>query len=101
MKVIENWKEATEEVAKAFIERHFPDEVYGRDTYWVADEVGGVFYVCDRFFGIERMIEDLELEATFDQMNDYYDLELELAMKGKKPPVNFKNYVKWGLILPD
>ena len=45
------------------------------------------------------MIEALELKATFDQLIDYYDFELEHAQSedsDKPTPINFKNYVKYG-----
>lgn len=97
--LIENLRTATEEVARAFTEKYFPDEEYGEDTFWVADEVGSVFFVADYFFNVNRMVEALELDATYEQISDYIDLEVEHAMKedGTPTPVNFKNFVKYGI----
>ncbi len=100
MKIIDNWRKATEDVAKAFVKKYFKREIYGEYTFWVADEIGGVFCVSDYFFNIDRMIEALESKATWEQLVDYYDLELEHTMEHPDlpTPINFRNYVKYGLI---
>lgn len=75
-KAIINWREATERVTDAFIEKYFPEQ--GRDyTFWAADEIGGVFFISDMFFNVDRMIEALELNATFEQLSEYNDAEIE------------------------
>lgn len=77
---IENWREATEQVADAFVEKYFPDQerCFNKlDVYWGGDEIGGVFYISDMFFDVDRMIEALELDATFDQLYDYYHASVE------------------------
>lgn len=102
-KVLENLRSATEDMAKAFMAKYFPESVYGKDTFWVADEVGGVFFVSDFFFGVDRMVEALLFDASFEQLSNYYYAELEWGSSGQadKPfPVNFKNYVKYGMELP-
>jgi len=98
---IKKWREATEQVAKAFVEKYFPEQEYDNDTFWVADEVGGVFYVCDMFFNIDRMIEAIEFNATYKQIQEYNDAELAYHMEkeGNTALVNFKNYVKYGFNL--
>lgn len=103
IKVIEKLKDATEDLAKAFIIKYFPEQVYGEDTYWVGDDVGTVFFVSDFFFGVDRMVEALELDATFEQINDYYNAVLDWGLdeNQEKPfPVNFNNYVKYEMELP-
>ena len=102
-KVIEKWREATDEVAKAFAEKYFPEQEYNVDTFWVGDEIGSVFCIADMFFNVDRMIEAIELNATFDQMYDYYDAELEHCQEdSEKPmPINFKNYIKYGFNLKE
>ncbi len=94
MKVIKEWRKATEQVAMAFVKKYFKREVYGVDTFWAGDEVGGVFCVQDYFFDVSRMIEALELKATFDELYDYYWMEVEAGMKNKPIRINFENYVK-------
>ncbi len=98
MKVITNWRNASEEIAKAFTKRYFPDEIYGDDTFWVADNVGGIFVVIEMFFDLNRMIEALELKATRAELHNYYDAEVENFSENPEKPMsmNFRNYVKYG-----
>ncbi len=99
MGVINKWHKATEDVAKVFTKKYFPFQKYGKDTYWVADEVGGVFFVSDYFFNVDRMLEALILKATIEQLIDYYDAELENCMSTMEPlRINFRNYVKYGMV---
>lgn len=98
MEVIDNWRKATDELARAFVRKYFPSERDGRYCFWIADEIGSIFSVGDMFFEVDRMIEALENKATYEQLNDYADLELEHALKelGTPTPINFKNFVKYG-----
>ncbi len=100
MIIIDNWRRATERVAMVFTKKYFKGNKYGEDTFWVADEIGGVFCVSDYFFNIDRIIEALESKATWEQLVDYYNLETEHAMEHPDlpTPINFRNYVKYGLI---
>lgn len=100
-KAVKKWREATNELAKAFTKKYYPDARFGIDTFWVGDEVGDVFFISDMFFNVDRMVAAIELNATIDQLHDYHDAEMEHAMKetDKPMPVNFKNYVKYGFNL--
>ncbi len=101
MKEIKNWRKATEEVAKVFINKYFKYQVYGKDTWWISDEVGSILCVSDMFFNVDQMIEALELNATYEQLSDYYYAELDAGIEepSRKLSVNFKNYVKYGFKL--
>jgi len=100
---IENWREATEQVADTFVERFFLEEKYsprGHGSSWVGDEIGGVFCISDMFFSLDRMIEAIVYNATFDQLCDYDAAEIEYNPQGsERPLVNFRNYVKYGFDL--
>ena len=97
-KVIKKWRKATDELAKVFTATYFPEEIFDKDTFWVSDEIGSVFCVSDMYFVVDRMIEALEHEASFEQIYDYADAELEHheALPEDPMPINFKNYVKHG-----
>ena len=97
-KVIKRWRKATHAVAQVFTEKYFPEERFEIDTFWVSDEVGSVFSVIDMFFNVDRMIEAIELDATFEQLHDYAAAEIEHheADISDSMPINFKNYVKHG-----
>lgn len=99
-KVVENWEKATQELAEVFAKKYFKDY----DYFWVGDRIGDVFCVEYYFFGLDRMREALEYKATFDQLIDYYELELEnIDGNGQpeRPLANFKNYVKYGVTFVD
>ena len=65
MKVILNCQKVCDEIAKVFTKKYYPDADYcdGDDSWWVSDRPGSVFYICDRFYSVDRMIEALELKA--------------------------------------
>jgi len=98
MKEIKDYEKACEAIASKFVKKYFKNSY--PDSFWVSDDVGGVFYVNTYYFSIDRMILALEHKATFKQLLDYYDMELEIAMSGKKVfgkrnLFNFENYLKY------
>lgn len=102
MRVIKEWEIATENVAKAFLKKYFPQEIYKKDTFWVSDIIGETLHVSDRFFNLDRMVEILKFKATYEQLDDYYETELEWFCESQnqnKPfHTNFKNFVKYGWV---
>ncbi len=100
MKIIKAYHKATEDIAKVFVKKYFPDEIYGKYTFWVGDQIGGVFSVSDMFLNIDQMIIMLENKAKFEQLYDYYWAEVE-AMSEEPPRslgINFENYIKYGWV---
>ena len=98
--VVKIYKDACEDVARVFMEKYYPERRYDKD-YWVAGDVGSVFYIADEFYNIDRMIEAIELNCPPEKLYQYQDMELEYYQgeNSDKPlGVNFKNFVKWGLI---
>jgi len=91
-KALEKWKKATQELAEAFVDEYFEEPEY----WWVDDEIGGVFFVDDYFFCVDKMVEAFQLKATFEQIVEYHDLEMESVENGKVL-ANFRNFVKHGL----
>jgi hypothetical protein len=102
MKAIKEWRNATDNLAKAFAKKYFPDEPT-QYNFWVGDDIGGVFCVCEMFFDVDRMVTALELKATFDQLYDYYHAEIDHATENPEKPfrINFKNFVKYGWMNDD
>lgn len=88
MKEIKNWNKATQALADKFVETYFEES----ECWWISDEVGGVYFVNDMFFSVDRMKEALELKATQGQLFDYYHLELERKGVG----YSFRAFVKYG-----
>lgn len=97
--LIKDWEYATDSIAEEFARKYF-----GRDAelWWVADQVGGVLFINDYFFNIDRMVDSLKYKATRKQMFDYYDMELEhMSTRKNDHPVNpnYKNFIKYGPVI--
>lgn len=95
---IKTWENAIDGIAKAFAEKHFPE--YADDAYWTGDSIGGVFCVSDWFFDGNHMLKALQLDATFEQVEEYYNAEAEHY--GEDPDAvpqftTFEYYMKHGL----
>ncbi len=83
---IKLYEEACEALAKDFIKIYFPKE---DDSYWICDEIGGVFCVnSDFYFNVEGIWEALKLKPTFSQLFNYYDYCYECRKDNIDAPVN-------------
>ena len=91
---VKEWEFSTQKLAKEFTRKYFGDDA---DNWWVGDDISGVYHVNGYFFDVSRMLQALKLNATLDQLIDYYDLEVE-AFDNKKTLASFQNYVKYGMI---
>ncbi len=89
-KLLVKWEEETDKLAKEFAKKYFGKDV---EEWWVSDEIGGVYYINDRFFNIQDMVDFIKYRYTSDQMFEYYDYALDLAME-EKTPINIKNWKK-------
>lgn len=96
--IIENWRIASDEVAKAFMEKYFPERDFDNEysCHWIGGKKGSIFTVCDMYFNVDRMIEALELDATIEQLAEYADGEIEHMVKQVAMPVTFETYVTQG-----
>jgi hypothetical protein len=83
------------EMEADLLARYFARRYFGKDTeeWWVADEIGGVYYINDRFFNVQDMVDFIKYKYSADKMFEYYDYALDLAMEGKTP-INIKNWKK-------
>lgn len=86
---VSEWERASSNLAEAFSIKYFGN---GTDSWWVADEKGGVFYINDRFFSIGDMVDYMRYGYTADQMFKHYDYALECHME-KKLPINIRNFL--------
>jgi len=97
MKQIKDYEKACEAIAAKFVEKYFKDSY--PDSFWVSNDIGGIFFVNDFYFGIDRMVTALKYKATFEQIFDYYNMEIEVASNksrfGKRNLFNFENYLKY------
>lgn len=72
------WIINTDELAKTFAEKYFGKD---SDQWWVADEIGGVYFINDYFFNLLEMVEFLRYKYTRKMMFDYYEYKLEFEQK--------------------
>jgi len=91
---LQTWQKATNDLAQQFANKYFD----GGEWHWVADQIGGIYCIADYFFNLDRIVEALELNATTDQLLEFYDYELECHELKKDKEINFKNFVKYGFI---
>lgn len=96
-KAINRWEKATNELVDIFVDYYFGKE-NEPEVWWVADDIGGVLFVNDYFFDLNRIREALMYKASKRKLFDFYDYELNWHMnkKNKGEPVcpNFRNYLK-------
>ena len=80
---LELWYISTQNLAKYFEKKYFGKEL--EDSYWIADEIGGVYCIADYFFDLSSITDYLKYRYTTDQMFNYYEYALELGMNDKTP----------------
>lgn len=95
-KIILAYQKATNDLAIAFIKKYYGNE-YVKDMFWVADEIGTILCINDDFWGVERMKQALEFNASEEQLFEFYHYEIELP-EGENIIINFKNYLKLGTV---
>lgn len=91
--VVDMWKDATETLAQVFTKTYFPDEVYGKDTWWAGGEIGDVFFVSDMCLQVDFMRHCLEDKISFDDVYEYYWDSVDAGMENKPFP-NIRNWMK-------
>ena len=94
MKEIKNYYRSCEAIKDLFIKTYYSDSY--DDSFWVGDEIGGVFCISDEFFGFSDMVTLLENKVSYDKMIDWYGWSLEEHAAGNSV-MNLKNYLKSNL----
>lgn len=65
------------------------------ESWWVADEVGGILFVNDYFFNLKDMIDFVKYRYTRKKMFEYYDYALGIASGDEGDyKINIKNWIK-------
>lgn len=104
MKEIKNWEKATQELVNIFAKKYYTCEDENRryfnvDMYWVGDEIGDILYIEDDYYNLDRILQALKFNATFEQLRDFQEYEIYCLNKKKDKKINFKNFVKLNLKL--
>jgi len=89
--ILQSYENAVSDLTDYFVWKYFRGVV--SDEYWVADEIGGVYYINDRFFNVSDMVDFIKYNYKQDEMFDYYDYALE-QQEQNKTPINIKNWKK-------
>ena len=87
MKQIKELEKAITKFTDYFIKRYFGKDV---DMFWVGDLIGGVLFVSDYFFDLNKMIDYVKYNYSFDEMSEYYYYSTDC--KPGKVIVNIKNW---------
>jgi hypothetical protein len=87
--LLTKWYRATENLAQMFAIKYFGKDA--SDTWWVADDVGGVYVINDYFFEVGDMVEFLREGYGKDRMFEYMDYALKIRTDGGHP-LNIKAY---------
>lgn len=99
---LKTWENAIDGIAKAFLQKYFPEEVSKGREFWCGGDVGGVFCVAfDLFFSADFMLRALQLNATREQVEKFNEWERDYYSEDpdKLPPfTSFEYYMKNGVI---
>lgn len=87
---LKNWEVVTDQLAEYFAYLYFGTDT---ETWWVAGNIGSVYYINDRFFSAQDMVDFIKYKYSAKKMFEYYDYALDLAME-EKIPINIRNYKK-------
>lgn len=87
-KSIIEWEEATEKLSRHFIKRYFDDPT---DTYWIANDIGGVLEINDYFFSLNDMVNYLKYGYSETEMFEHYNYILDMGLKNETA-LNIRHY---------
>ena len=92
VKELIEWEKVSQKLAKFFIKKYYGDDL--SDCWWVGEDIGGVLVVNDDFYSLDRIVDAVKFDATYDQLCDYNDYEMECIDDKKEKTINFRNFVK-------
>jgi len=87
------WQKATNELAQEFCKKYF--EAY--DWSWVGcpEDIGGVLEVNGYYFGLDRIVDALEINCSYELLIRFYDYEGDCCRDENLLRYNFKTWVKY------
>jgi len=87
------WQKATNDLAQEFCTKYFETD----DWSWVGcpKDIGGVLEVADYFFGLDRIVDALEINCSYELLIRFYDYEGACRKDENLPRYNFKTWVKY------
>lgn len=85
------WQCATAELGAYFARKYFGKDC---EAWWIADDIGGVMYINDRFFSPSDMADFIKCRYSPAKMFEYYDYALGCRERNESP-INIKAYRHW------
>ena len=94
------WKKATNALAKATnaLAQEFCTKYFDTDDWsWVGfpKDIGEVLEVADYFFGLDRIVDALEINCSYELLIQFYHYEMDCDKDKSLPRYNFKTWVKY------
>ena len=90
----QRFKALCEEYRKAFVEYYFTEDGVQADSWWIADEHGGVLCVNDDvFFGFDEIRNCVDNEVEYKDLMEWYDYTLRLGLIDESIPT--PNLTSW------
>jgi hypothetical protein len=90
------YNDACKKTIIAFLKKYYPEESLATVYFvgWDENDYTNVFECCDRYYSIDFVQECLKLDATFEDMDSYYEHVLQCGIQGREEGINFKTWVK-------
>lgn len=85
-----NYGIACQDIANLFCEKHEFEKLGTKDTFWIADDVGGILFCSDYYFDMKTIITDLKTNAPKEKLMEYYNYCLDNELY----EYDFKTYLK-------
>jgi hypothetical protein len=85
------WQKATNALAQEFCTKYFETD----DWYWIGEDIGGLLDVNGYCFGIDRIVDALEINCSYELLMQFYKYEIDCYNDKSLPKYNFKIWVKY------
>lgn len=88
------WHKATNAITQEFCNKYFDKTT---DWRWTSNDIGGILEVGNYSFGLDRIVEALEINCPEKLLFQFYDYQIDCYYDDSLPKYNFKNWVKYFL----
>ena len=89
--IVDEYEFMCDGISDVFIEKYFGTKEV--ESWWVADEPGGVLFVNNYFFNMSDIVDYLRYDYSTKKMFEYYEYSMDIQSEGGVP-INIKHYKK-------
>lgn len=68
----QRYEELAEEYRETLVKKFYPDEVPFADSYWVADEIGGILDLKQDFFDYDTIRYIVDNDVKYEEWESWY-----------------------------